>query len=229
MIVIAHGDNIKESRDYYFNEKKKSSSPVTLDGSKVSLTDLAQSVKGQELFGGGVSVFIEELLSKKKKGKDYQAILTFLKENEEESVFLWESKTLSIKETGIFTKAVVKKFDFPKEIFAFLESIKPGNERGSIVLFHRVIETQETEFVFFMMVRHFRILLGLEASPDQQIDEVKRLGPWQITKLSSQRKLFTIDGLKNFYNKLFNIEKGLKTGKLSSPLPFAIDFLLSSL
>ncbi len=80
--------------------------------------------------------------------------------------------------------------------------------------------------VFFMMIRQIRMLLGLIEPTADAIDEVKRMAPWQKSKLQQQADRFEIAELKSLYSKLFEIEKAMKTGNLSMTLPETIDFLL---
>jgi DNA polymerase III delta subunit len=230
MITVIHGDNIKASRELFFTKKQNEKDSVLLNGPTTNITDLAQALHGKELFADANVVFIEELFSKKKKGKDLEQLTSYVKDNSTDSqVILWESKSLTKREIDSLGNVTEKKFDFPKEIFTFLDSIKPGNSKAAIQFFHKTIEIEEPEFALFMIIRHIRILLGLNAPEGHEIDEVKRLAPWQIKKLETQAKLFGNELLINFYQKLFVIEKNMKTGKLSLSLESHIDFLLSSL
>lgn len=61
---------------------------------------------------------------------------------------------------------------------------------------------------------------------DNPIDEIKRIAPWQKQKLQNQANSFEIGELKKLYNNLFEIEKDMKTGNLSTSLSSTIDFLL---
>jgi len=76
-----------------------------------------------------------------------------------------------------------------------------------------------------MITRQFRILNSIFDSK-KNIDEVKKLASWQRNKLERQAKLFGKEKLKEIYNKIFEIEKGVKTGELSYHLRSAIDFLM---
>jgi len=115
-----------------------------------------------------------------------------------------------------------------------------------ISLFHQTIETTEIEMVFFMLIRQIRLLLALSQTrhsgeeerrlqnPDSgrarmtenEIDELKKMAPWQKSKLEKQASLFPQEQLIVFYQKLFTIEVGQKTGTLTAPLVSTIDFLL---
>ena len=84
------------------------------------------------------------------------------------------------------------------------------------------------ELVFFMINRQFRIMLSLTGGANQ-IDEVKRMAPWQLSKFKNQVALFGNDQLLELYNKLFEIEIGQKTGKAFYSMEKSIDFFLLGL
>ena len=80
--------------------------------------------------------------------------------------------------------------------------------------------------VFFMMIRQIRMLLGLIEHTNNDIDELKRLSPWQKSKLQNQVDLFEPERLLRIYSRLFETEKAMKTGNLTSDLTQTIDLLL---
>jgi|GEM_PF-539582 len=259
MLTIIHGSDIAASRNFFLEQKKKAAHPVSLIGETVNLTDLAQILEGGELFATEKNLFIEQFLSKKKKSKERDAIIAYLnKQSAEHTIVLWEDKELERSTLHTFKNAVIKDFKLPQTLFAFLDSLKPDNSRQMISLFHKTLETTEAEMVFFMLVRQFRILLALsdfhvsgERSDSrnsftdsgqarnlhtregitEEIDDVKRLAPWQKTKLQTQAKLFAGESkdftpLRSLYDKLFQIELAQKTGQLTLPLIPTIDFFL---
>jgi hypothetical protein len=243
MLTIIHGNNTAQSRKFFLDEKNKFPDATILDAEKVNLTDLAQIFEGGGLFGEARYVFIEQLLTKRKKSADFKDILSYLEKNAgENAIFLWEGKELETASLKLLKNAVVRPFKLPQTLFQFLDAIKPGNSNTLIKLFHQTVENAETEMIFFMLVRQFRILLalspvipakvfdavmgtGIQTNADS-IDEIKRMAPWQKDKLQKQAKLFDSSHLLNLYEKLFEIELAQKTGGLSSPLTSTIDFFL---
>jgi hypothetical protein len=200
----------------------------------VTLTDLAQIFEGGGLFSDNKNIFIEQIITKKtrgisaakKKSGEFGQIVAYLEKNAaENTIFLWEGKELDRSALSLFKTALTRPFKLPQTLFLFLDSLKPGNGKALISLFHQTIETTETEMVFFMLVRQIRLLLALSEESNEAIDEIKRL-TWQKNKLQQQAKYFGKERLKDFYAKLFTIEVGQKTGTLSSPLISTIDFLL---
>lgn len=234
MITIIHGDDVSKSREYY-NELKHPPAGggknfVLLDGNKLSITDLVQNIKGSSLFGNSKTIFIEDLLTKRKRTeKDAKEILNFIAENSKESTFvLWESKEILKGTLSLFKDSIIKLFKLPKNIFLFLDSLKPDNSKILLNLFHQAIESGiADELILFMLQRQFRILLALsEPAENEPIDELSRMAPWQMGKLERQAKYFDNSNLKKIYKKLYEIEIGTKTGGLSLSLSQSIDFLL---
>lgn len=237
MLTIIHGDNISESRKYFLEQNEKYPTVQILDGEKVTLTDLAQIFDGGELFSESKVAFIEYFLTKRKKSKEKDALVTLLHEYAtNHQIFLWEGRELERSVLNQCKTATIKIFKLPQTLFLLLDTLKPNNGKQLISLFHQTISTTEVEMIFFMLVRQVRLLLVLsnprhpgQARMTENIDELKRLAPWQVTKLQQQARLFSPQQLITFYDKLFQLEKGQKTGNLSSSLISSIDFLLLEL
>ncbi len=233
MITIIHGDDTLLSRNYFSELKQKYKGLVVFDGNKVTITDLVQNIEGSTLFGSPKAIFIEELLTKLKKTNPpaggSKEILDFIfKKSKSSNFILWESKEILKKDLSLFKEAVVKFFKLPKNIFLFLDNLKPGNSKNLLNLFHQALVSGiKEELILFMIQRQIRILLALsDPSGNESIDEIIRLAPWQMGKLERQAKLFNLQSLKKIHRKLYEIEIGQKTGTLSLSLIQAIDFLL---
>jgi len=244
MITIIHGDDTAKSRKFFFDEKERYKDSVLLDGEKITLTDLTQIFEGGGLFSEMKTVFIEQFFNRKKKKEEFALFATYLQKQSSNTIFLWEGKELDRGALASFKTAVPRVFKLPQTLFLFLDSIRPGNGKQLIVLFHQTIAVTEAEMVFFMLVRQVRLLLAVNPSQpplvrgggsfspldkgesEGVIDELKRLAPWQKSKLEKQAELFGKEKLQEFYAKLFAIEVAQKTGGLASPLSATIDFLL---
>lgn len=230
MITIIHGDNVTESRNYFLELKSKEKDALSFDGNKITISDLVQNIEGSGLFSDTKKLFIEEFLSKTKKTeKNAKEILNFIAKNSKESAFiLWESKEITKRDLFVFKNAIIKIYKLPKNIFLFLDNLRPDNSRNLLNLFHQALESGiKEELILFMMQRQFRILLALsDPGSVEQIDEISRLAPWQMSKLERQAKLFQGSALKKIYKKLHEIELGQKTGSLNLSLTQSIDFLL---
>lgn len=231
MLTIIHGNDTALSRKYFLDERQKAPEAVLLEAENVNLTDLTQLLQGGGLFGETRHLFIEQFLTKRKKSADFTDILTYLeKQAKEHIIVLWEGKELERSTLNNVKTAINKSFKLPQSLFLLLDAIKPGNGKLLIKLFHQTIETSEAEMVFFMLIRQFRLLLALSekegADTSDSIDEVKRMAPWQKSKLQKQACLFEPIHLLTLYEKLFQIETGQKTGGLTMPMISTIDFFL---
>lgn len=232
MITIIHGDDLTLSRNYFLDLKRKQNNAILFSGEKITMTDLVQNIEGSSLFGNTKTIFIEDFLTKRKKtDKDTKEILNFIIKNSKEFNFvLWESSVLPKRDIAILKDALVKIFKLPKNIFLFLDNLRPNNSKSLLNLFHQAIASGiKEELILFMLQRQIRILLSLCHSKlvsESQIDEISRLAPWQMEKLKIQAQLFDILDLKKIYKKLYEIEIGQKTGALPLSVSQSIDFLL---
>lgn len=229
MITILHGDDIAASRNHLFDLKKKYTDVISFDGEKITITDLIESLESHALFETGDEkvIIIENLFSKKAATKEGEAIFSYINNNKKKIIVIWEAKELTKKYLNLIPNANTLIFKIPAVIFTFLDNFKPLNGAKLIKLFHQVLKNKDEEFVLYMLIRHIRILLALsEKGKEGDIEEIKRLSPWQKNKLESQIRLFTIEKLKSFYSNLYNIDLNLKTGKLKMTLQQAVDILL---
>lgn len=228
MLTIFHGEDTAASRNAYLEARKKAQDVLILDGASLTLTDLSQSLSGEDLFGSSKQIFIEELLSKKKSPKEIDSLTSLLIQSSQ-PVTLWESKELTVKQLSSFKGATIRVFKIPSTIFAFLDSLLPGNGRQLIELFHKTLADKEAEFVLFMLTRHVRTLLALKDNTDTTISEVSRMAPWQMGKVKKQADTFSVEDLLHIHLKLYDSDLAQKTGNLTLPLSDTIDFLLLSI
>ncbi|HSA84099.1 MAG TPA: hypothetical protein VLF20_04400, partial [Patescibacteria group bacterium] len=170
----------------------------------------------------------------------------YLEKQKNHTIFLWEGKELEPSNVKSIPTATPRVFKLPQTLFVLLDSIRPGNGKQLVKLFHETVATTDVEMIFFMLIRQIRLLLALSSVvpvqmgiqknnliPDQvrddkenQIDELKRLAPWQKTKLQQQARHFSQEQLKNLYHHLFLLEVGQKTGSFPNSILTNIDFLL---
>lgn len=230
MITIIHGDDTAASRVQLNELRSKSPEAALLDGTTVTLTDLTQIIDGGGLFQNEKTVIIERLYTRKKAAKEFEALVSYLQSKTlENEIILWEDKELDKRSLSVFRHATVKDYKLPQTLFLFLDSIAPRQGAKLVQLFHKVLTTTEAEMVFFMLVRQIRLLLALHEKSSEQIDEVKRLAPWQLNKLQRQAVAFSSEQLISLHTHLFEIDHDMKTGELSTPLSTAIDIFLLSI
>ena len=225
MITIISGEDEASSREYFFQKKNELRNFQTFDGEKLTLTELMEFFQGINFFDNSNNVVIENLFSKKRSDKDIEEVIFLLNKNEKSNIVFWEEKEITPKFLKLFPSATVKTFSHPKILFSFLESLKSGNGKFIIETFHELLKSSAQEIIVFMMIRQIRLLLGI-LDNSSEIDEVKKLAPWQKQRLLKQAGFFDQDHLKKIYKKLYEIDLSNKTGTLSMPLVNAIDFFL---
>jgi len=228
MITILHGDDIAASRLYYKSLQKKDTR--AFEGEKITTNELKQALQTTSLFNEEIRISIENFFTKRKASKEMDAIIAYLKTvQKEHDIVFWETKSLTPKSLTAFPQATVKISTLPKSLFAFLENIVPNNGILLVKKFHDAKKTTEVELIFFMIIRHIRILLALTNPSTTEIDEIKRMSPWQRTKVQTQANKFSLMQLTHLHATLFAIEMKNKTGGLTTPLSQTIDFLLISI
>lgn len=226
-MLIIHGDDIVSARNHLNDELEKaklSSAGVSrFDARDLDLTKLTQVLEGITLFGLQPMVVIEGLFSlPKSKNKDN--ILDFLSRYQTRAIVLCENKTLSSASLKLFSKATVKEYKPAAIIFTFLDSLKPGSAPRSLSLLDQ-LETanQAPELVFAMLVRQVRLLIqALEPNS-------LKTAPWQKTRLISQSRAFGEEALLGLHEKLYRIDKGIKTGQNPLDLSTQLFNLITSL
>ncbi|OGH47754.1 MAG: hypothetical protein A3A51_04955 [Candidatus Levybacteria bacterium RIFCSPLOWO2_01_FULL_39_10] len=222
MITFIHGDDVVSSRNYFLKQKNDNS--ITFDAENLSIIELLQSLQGEGLFGNSKSIFIDNLFTQKGV-KNLNEITQVLKEKNNADVYIWSNKILGAKVLSEFPRCDSKLFKIPQNIWAFLDGIRPSDSRN-VILFHKALNETDPEIVFAMIIRQFRLMIGLLDDSGKSIDEVKRLAPWQKSKFIKQAGLFGTNKLKAVYKKLYEIDKSSKTGTTGLTLSQNIDNLL---
>ncbi len=229
MILIIHGNDMESSRNYYFEEKGKIKNSIVLNGEGLEFNTLYQALENTSFFNEKIHVLIENFFSKNKSNTDdFKKIIEYLNSNKSADIIFWENDEITKTSVSLIKNASTKNFSLPQNIFAFLDNIKPGNGKYLIENFSENLKKSEAEIIFFMIIRQFRIMLNL-ALNDSPIDEVKRMAPWQLSKLKRQAEIFGKEELIRLYGKLLEIDLSTKTGKSAVNLKKSIDFFLSGL
>lgn len=230
MITIIHGTDEVASRNFYFGEKENLKNFMSLDGNLLDFDTFFQNTQNLSMFDNDTTLLIENFLSKSKSNSpELKKIVDYVNQNKNLNVIFFESTELSKTLVLSFKNPQIKSFSTPKQIFTFLDNIKPNNSRYLIQLFHQLLNDSEVEIIFFMLIRQFRFLVSLQSNPQKNIDEFKRLAPWQISKFKRQLSFFDKERLLSLYNEIFEMELSYKTGKKPYSLEKSIDIFLSGL
>ena len=102
--------------------------------------------------------------------------------------------------------AKIEKFDYPKIIFNFLDSLYPGNSQKILRLLNDLVKQQPIELVFSMIARHLRDLYWAKIQA-----ETMDLPDWRVLKLAKQSEKFELEDLKRIINELTEIDIKVKT------------------
>ena len=215
MITLLHGDHVEISRQELTNLKQKASGKEirALDGRTLDHAVLTQALESTSLFGGDTLVIIENLTRyNAKKTKLLDQLASIISTNAKTAdILLWEDKELSATQINRFGKDIqLRLFKTPMVLFQFLDGLKPDSASSMLTVFQKAVEKDAPELLFTMIVRRFRQLLIVKDSGTPE-----GISPWQLGKLTSQVKLFTMDKLVSMYEKLLTIEYSIKSG--SSP------------
>ena len=215
MITIFHGDNYVASRNF-LNQVKNA---TKLDAKSIKLEDLTQALEGNNLFGDQKPVIIENLLTLP-RSKTKQILIDIVINSHDKDVYLWDKKAITAAIKKQFKAAKIQEFKLTKFIFKFLDSIRPNNQKQILSFLHQSTDTDPAELVFYLLHRRISQLIVALDSPSDL-----KGAPWQIGKLKSQTKGFTLNQLVKFHQKLIDLDFSIKTGRAVIPLASQLDLL----
>ncbi|MFH1284434.1 MAG: DNA polymerase III subunit delta [Candidatus Peregrinibacteria bacterium] len=105
-----------------------------------------------------------------------------------------------------------------ESIFKLTDAIAGKNPRESLKTLGILKDSgEELTKIFFMIVRHFRILIQVhemreKGASQPEITQKLKAHPFVIQKTSAQSKNFTTEKLEKIYRKLLEIDRDFKTG-----------------
>ena len=141
-MLILHGENQVESRQNLLSVKQAKST-LELSGSSLTLDQLVQSVETNSLFGQANTVVIESVFSQRASASK-KKIIDYLEKSSSKDIIIWEPKDVTSQLKG-FDQKLVKKFDFPKHIFKFLDF-------PSLSALHLALSITPPEVVFASLI-----------------------------------------------------------------------------
>jgi DNA polymerase III delta subunit len=200
-VVIIHGEDIDSSRARFLKiiegARKKGFEIISLSGQENEASQLTTL----GLFSLKQLYLIEDI-----KKVD----LSVLERDLGGNVMIWHK--------GIFPKNLAKKlpqntkyekFDLPKIIYNFLDSLTPGNSRNSLKLLRDLQKNNANEFIIALMNSHLRdVWLVLEDS------NILGYPQWRVGKLSRQGRALGKDKVERILRKIVKADMRAKTGEL---------------
>ena len=211
MIYLLHGENIQASRNALVQLKEKHNGKEVreLVGRELDETKLTQALESTSLFGADIVVVIENLFSHLggRKTKLLEKYTEILKQASGD-VVIWEGKEISKAVVGALGKNVrVEEFKIPVVIFQLLDGLRPRATKNILHLLDQAITVDAPELLHVMLARRLRELIMITNNvtpPGAQ--------SWQLGRLTTQSKYFTIEELTRLYKQLFEMEYATKTG-----------------
>ncbi|HBC44714.1 MAG: hypothetical protein UX08_C0002G0019 [Candidatus Collierbacteria bacterium GW2011_GWB1_45_35] len=217
MITLIHGEDTlssyKRLTELIEVSKTAQLEIVVKDASELDLAQLRQDTSIVNLFGVKNCLVIKNLLGgTKSKTKD--ALIQSIVTGSESEIILYESKKLTEAVLKPFSKAKIEAFNINPVIFKFLDSLLPENTQVILSGWNKLIELgHEPEYVFAMLVRQVRLLIQAKSGASYL-----KLSPYPKKLITSQATFFTLNQLLDLHNRLYQIDKRVKTGLSSLPL-----------
>lgn len=219
-ITLLHGENVKASRDRYFkiidSIKKRGWEIINLNSSS---DELETAISNLGLFSQDRLYIIDGVDNNFKK-----QIKTLNKKvfDLDINLLIWNEGNVEASLVKIFSKGInEERFDYPKKIFVFLESLRPGNARVFNTLLSEILEHESIELIYYLVSKHFTDLymakLGINL-PGYQ--------PWRMNKLKNQATSFDEVLLEKIIKKLTHADWKVKNSE--ADLTLMLDLILNS-
>jgi DNA polymerase-3 subunit delta len=145
-------------------------------------------------------------------------------------------KLLAYSSGQVITEDNVKQLTcYAREanIFALVDAILEGRRSQAQQLLHRLLrDGASPSYILAMITRQLRLIviakdLGRKKSQPGIPDSLETVSNYSIDKAAKQAKAFTLERIKNAYDKLLETDIGIKTGKYEGDL--ALDLLVVEL
>lgn len=226
MIFIFHGEGTATSRnllqDAIAKEKLLGHEIRVVEGDKLSLRDLDSIISTASLFSQETLV-IEGLLSRMKSRDKDTCIDLLVKYVGDKNILLWDKKEITAPNLKKFSSAKISNSKAPTALFAFMESIYPGNASRALSLLHEVVTGTEDIIVFTMLARQISYLIMIKSATSP------KFSPWQMDKLRVQASKWSDKQLSNLLSELLKIDFAIKTGTTKLSYTDHLDLLLTTL
>lgn len=123
------------------------------------------------------------------------------------------------------TKEMIEQLVSPtlsSSIFKLTDAIATKNRQESLKTFRILADSgEEVSRIFFMIVRHFRLLIQIKEMVDKNESQntmIKRLKqhPFVIQTICKQAKNYSTEKIEQIYKTLLKIDKDVKTGGIKA-------------
>lgn len=166
MLILIHGDHQVKARQELQNQIAKAKQAgitdmVTLDGRICSLSEIIQSTESQSLFGTSTRLTIIENLFRRRSKTELTEIIDYLSTcPPDQTLLLWDDKTLTATQLKPLTNFKKIVFPLPKIIFKLTDAFTPNaNLSGLLTLLESACAADSAELVLIMLARQLRLML----------------------------------------------------------------------
>lgn len=95
-----------------------------------------------------------------------------------------------------------------------------------LLLMHECISQESAEMVFYMLSRRVSSLI---IAADMGPKGLEGMQQWQKKRLVQQSKRFTLPQLLSLHQKLYQLDKSIKTGQNLLPLASMLDLIMAEI
>lgn len=228
MLTLIHGDDTASSRKALQEEKAKyaDSEIVALNAKQIGMPELTLATDSNSLFATPKLIILENLLKGPPSKEKTTMTMHISSPTQIHNIIVWEDRKIegaALKK--YFSKAKIYSFDFPAQLFKFLDSIGPNKSKEILLSFHDLLKKEEAELVFVMVLRQFRYMIMAKDLKGS----ISELAPWQGQKFYQQSSFFSLENLIFYYRQLISIDYRIKTGQTPLALAKLLDLFFISL
>lgn len=108
-------------------------------------------------------------------------------------------------------------------VFVLVDSLGNRDGRKALKMLRRLLEKDNPQAIFGMIVRQFRLLLWTREMLDggaakKEIIQQLRVQPFVVDKLMGQARHFSMTDLEMIYHRLLEVDESVKTGRIKIEL-----------
>lgn len=222
MITVICGEDTVTSRTYFtsllYDYRKKNYEVKKIEPEEIF--EINKWMADSSSLFAQKNIFVVEYLNKKVRRDNKKLKDELEKIDKMKDIQLIDWEDVSAREIKAGMGGKIKEFKPAKNIFKLTEAVYPGNKKTFLMLLGQLSDGANDQFIFLMLSRHIRSLIltkeGLSSS---------RIKQWQIYKLNSQAKHWSLDKLLDFYEGLLRIDISLKTGRSPYSVKESLDIL----
>ena len=211
-MLIFHGENYPLSRQAYLGSREgfqvQGLETISIDGGNLILGELQNQLQTSSLFGGGKVICIENLFSRRPSSEKNNLISFLSRHIPPPDIVIYDPKDIS-SQIKSFPAPIIKKFDWPKYLFQFLDSF-------SFPALRQTLMHLPPEVILASLAKQLHNLLLLK-------HDSLNLPSWQTNKLQSLSSRFSLPQLTSMERQLLDIDYQAKNSLLISDLTSALE------